>query len=215
MQTSGNSSTMKTRTGAAAVVGLAIAVTSSWIACSPGEPDCTRVDCHPSGGGSGGDMGGSGGGPGGSSGGDVPPPVSDCAALGITSTGTQALTDFETKFISMRCGQAMCHGPNSVFPPRDLDKPDKIRPTINGVKAGLNCRSDFYINKTDYTKSFILAKITSDNPTMVTCPSGGMGGTRMPNKTDPMPMPTIPGDKLMAGEIACFTWYIQAVAGLK
>jgi hypothetical protein len=217
MQTSGNSSSMKTRVaGVAAVFGLAIAVTGSWIACSPGEPDCTRVNCNGAGG-AGGDGGsGGGGGPGGSGGVMIDDPPASCGDLGVTTMGTAALAEFETKFIAPKCGVAMCHGPSAVFPPKNLDKPAMIRANIAaGQKGSVFCKSDLYINKTDYMKSYILAKISSDDPMMVNCPSGGMGGTRMPNKTDPMPMPTVPGDKLADGAIECFTWYLKSVASLK
>jgi hypothetical protein len=215
MQTSGNSSSMSgTRVaGAAAVIGLAIAVTGSWVACSPGEPDCTKVSCHDSGGISG-ETGGTGGTPAGGSGG-IKDPVADCSGVGVTSTGMAALSEFETKFIAPRCGVSMCHGPGAVFPPKNLDKPAMVRANIAaGQKGSVFCKTDAFINKADFTKSYILAKISSDDPKAVMCPSGGEGGTRMPNKTDPSPMPTVPGDKLMDGEIACFTWYLEAVAGL-
>jgi hypothetical protein len=200
MQTSGNRSSMTTRVaGVAAAIGLAIAMTSTWLACSPGEPDCGKVNCDAS--------GGSGGG-----GGGIKDPPASCGDVGVTSKGAAALGEFETKYIATKCGQVMCHGPSSVFPPRDLDKAAKIRPALAGVKGQLNCKSDYYIKKgADFDKSFILAKLNSDDPKMVDCPSGGQGGTRMPNKEM---MPTIPGDKLPAGEIECFTWYVEAVAGL-
>jgi hypothetical protein len=205
MQTSGNGSSMTTRVaGVAAAIGLAIVVTSSWIACSPGEPDCGKVNCDAANGGNGGTAG--------SGGGEIEKHPASCEMFGVMSEGTAALTEFETSFIATKCGTVMCHGPSSVFPPRDLDKVAKIRPNLAGVKAQLNCKTDYYIAKgsgEQFMKSYILAKITSDDPKNVDCPSGGMGGTRMPNKDM---MPTIPGDKLPDPAIECFTWYVKAVA---
>src|SRR4051794_38881026 len=40
-----------------------------------------------------------------------------CASLGL-----KGIDDVERLFIPQRCGTAMCHGPRSVFPPKNLDK---------------------------------------------------------------------------------------------
>jgi hypothetical protein len=102
----------------------------------------------------------------------------------------------------------MCHGPSSVFPPRDLDKPAKIRFALVGVKGALNCKNDFYIDRMNPARSYFLATVDTyaDN---VTCPSGGMGGTRMPNRTG---MPTIVGPRLSDAEIACLRWWVYSIA---
>ena len=50
------------------------------------------------------------------------------------------LTDFETKFIVPKCGQATCHGPSSVFR-RNLDQPAMIRADTVGKKATLRART--------------------------------------------------------------------------
>jgi hypothetical protein len=173
-------------------LSFAVLMTGTWISCSPGDVDCAKVSC---GGGSGGS--GSGGG-----GGENMRPAG-CDSLGVTTP-----VDFETKFIMTRCGSSMCH--QSVFPPRNLNMADKIRAAVVDKKAAALCRSDSYINKANPSKSYLLAKITAtDNK--VTCPSGGDGGTRMPNKDL---MPTIMGDRLTEGEIACFTWWVsEAAAG--
>jgi len=205
MQTSGNSSWKTTRVaGMASAIGFAIVVTGNWLACSPGEPDCTKVSCNDSGG-TGGDnnTGGSGGG-----GTMMDPPPAACDGLMVAT-----VDDFETKFIVPKCGQSMCHGPRTVFPPKNLDMPDMIRPTLVGKNGSLACKTDFYIDKKDYTKSFVLAKITATGD-YLPCPGAptgkaDAGGTRMPNKTG---MPGAQGDPLSAGEIECFTWYVKSVA---
>src|SRR5262245_21244814 len=131
MQTSGNGSFCTTRTGMAALIGLAIAVTGNWIACTPGEPDCDRVDC----GGSTGKTGGSGGGDNtGGSGGSPPSSIKDPPAecgSNASGKGTAALTSFETKFIAPRCGVSSCHkGSNAPFAPKGLDNPASVRGAI-------------------------------------------------------------------------------------
>jgi hypothetical protein len=212
MQTSGSSSSKAGTAGGAGLVGavgLALLLAAGWMACSPGEPDCEALGedlCN--GGGAGGGGGGGGGGKGGTS-----AAPADCEPLGVAS-----LSDFETKFIVPKCGQVMCHGPNSVFPPRNLDMPGMIRTNLVGKKATLACTTDFYINKTDVKKSFVLHKIESTEEKLP-CPAdpngkADAGGTRMPNVTDPKPMPTIAGPRLSDGEIACFTWWVESVAKL-
>jgi hypothetical protein len=218
MQTSGNRSSISRpaagRTtvvaGAGTVVGLFALVGLGSISCSPGNIDCDKVSlgCPGGGGSSGtGDTGGGSSGQGGTAGtpamagtGGTAP--SECGSLGVSS-----LTDFETKFIAPRCGMTGCH--QAVFPPRNLNMPGMIRTALVGVKALSLCKTDFYINKSDYTKSFVLAKISSQSE-MVQCPSGGAansGGTRMPNA-----MPAVAGPMLGSDELACFTWWIQSVA---
>jgi hypothetical protein len=126
-----------------------------------------------------------------------------CQTMGITSTRT-----FETNFIVRRCGLPMCHGPSSVFPPRMLDMPNFIRAQLVGRKATLACKNDFYIDRGDPARSFVLAKVSATG-TQVTCPSGGQGGLRMPNKAG---MPTVVGDRLTQPELDCFTWWVFQVA---
>jgi hypothetical protein len=208
MQTSGSSSSTSgtvRAAGLAGAIGLAILISGSWVGCSPGEPDCESLGTLCSAG------AGGGGGMGGVSGaGGVP---EECAPLGVTK-----LTDFETKFIVPKCGTVMCHGPSSVFPPRNLDMPGMIRPALIGKKGSLACKNDFYIDKTDFTKSFILHKVEAMGTTLP-CPSdpngkADAGGTRMPNQTDPKPMPTIAGDRLSDGELACFSWWVESLSKL-
>jgi hypothetical protein len=183
---------------------VSLALTLVFAACSPGEldPSISTGGATQTGGKTGG-----AGGSGGTGGSDMP---AECGDLGVAK-----LDDFDTKFIVPRCGQVMCHGPSSVFPPRNLDMPGMIRTNTVGKKATLACKTDFYINKTKPADSFMLHKITAEGTTMP-CPSdpGGKadaGGTRMPNKDK---MPTIPGDRLTDGEIKCFTWWVESVAKL-
>jgi hypothetical protein len=221
MQTSGNSSSMsrsgvgrQTRVAGIAAVGFAAAMTMSLFSCSPGEVDCTKVSCAGSSGntgGDGGDSGGSGGGGGGMTGGagGMDPPPASCGDLNVAT-----IDDFETKFIVPRCGMPMCHGPSSVFTPKNLHLKAMIRPTLVGKKPSLFCNTDFYINTSDYMKSFVLAKIKATADTLA-CPSGGKadsGGTRMPNKDG---APGTVGTRLQDGEIECFTWYVKQVATAK
>jgi hypothetical protein len=208
MQTSGNGSSSTTRVaGMAAAIGLAIAVTGNWIACTPGDVNCDNVDCP------GGNTGTGGGGEGGTGGGapiTIEPPAG-CGPLMVTN-----VDEFETKFIAPRCGQRMCHGPSAVFPPKMLDIVEMIRPTLVGKNGQLACKTDFYINKSAWMKSFVLAKISAEGDTLP-CPSAptgkaDAGGTRMPNKEGAA---GTPGPRLMDGEIECFSWYIQSVATAK
>jgi hypothetical protein len=199
MQTSGNGSSISRpaggRTTRAAGVGLAIGavvmVTGAWISCSPGELNCDKVTCPNGSGGSGGGEAGSGGGGGsaaaGGSGGGGGTAPSECDSLGVKTP-----TDFETKFIVAKCSTSMCHGPTSAFFPKGLSQQSMIRSLLVGKKGQLYCKNDYYINKTDPSKSFVLAKISADGD-MVTCPSGGAGGLRMPNA-----MPAVVGPKLGA-----------------
>jgi hypothetical protein len=140
------------------------------------------------------------------------PPHWPCEQLGITTGGINGLREFEAKFIVPRCGQAKCHGPMGIFPPRNLHMPGLIRPTLVGQKAQLSCKTDFYIDRTDFTKSFVLAKVSATGVT-VSCPTPGgkpdAGGLRMPNKTG---MPTVVGDRLTDTEIECFTWWVEQVS---
>jgi hypothetical protein len=139
--------------------------------------------------------GGSGGGGGGA--------PAECASLNVKST-----SDFATKFVGPKCGTAMCHA--SVFPPRNLNGGlDKIKAALVGKNSATLCKTDFYVNKDDWMKSFVVAKITATGDNLP-CPSGGdakSGGTRMPNS-----MPTIPGPPLSADEIACFNWFVQEIS---
>jgi hypothetical protein len=120
--------------------------------------------------------------------------------------GYQSLADFENRFIVPRCGSTGgCH--QSVFPPRNLNMSAMIRAALVGKKSQVYCKDDFYINTTDYTKSFMLAKVMAQGES-VTCPSGGSansGGTRMPNKANE---PTVVDQRLSDVEIDCFRWWV-------
>jgi hypothetical protein len=168
-------------------------------ACSPGEPDPSLIGGQ-----------------------TQKPPVNgtttiempmECGDLGVAK-----LADFETKFIVPKCGQAKCHGPMSVFPPRNLDMPGMIRTNLVGKNASLNCKTDFYIKTgkgTEWQDSYILHKVAAEGDTLP-CPTAGgkadAGGTRMPNKDD---MPTIVGTKLNDGELKCFSWWVQSLGTVK
>jgi len=94
--------------------------------------------------------------------------------------------------------------------------PGMIRTNLVGKKGTLACKTDFYVNKTDPSKSFVLAKIEATETTLP-CPSdpngkADAGGTRMPNKDD---MPTIVGTKLTDGELKCFSWWVQSLGTIK
>jgi hypothetical protein len=128
-----------------------------------------------------------------------------CKSLSIAT-----VNEFETKFIVPRCGTARCHGPMSVFPPRNLDIPSMIRPNLVGKKSALNCKNDFYVDTTNPWKSVMLSTVWPVTDTVI-CPSGGQGGTRMPNKPD---MPTIVGERLTQAELECFTWWVFEIARL-
>jgi hypothetical protein len=97
-----------------------------------------------------------------------------------------------------------------------LDQPDMIRSLLVNVKGTLLCKNDYYIDKTNPSKSFVLAKITAMGD-YLPCPSAptgkaDAGGTRMPNKDG---MPGALGDRLPDGDIECFTWYINNVGKVK
>jgi hypothetical protein len=199
---------------AAAAIGLAL-MTGNWLACSPGVIDCERVEC---GGSSGSNTGGGSGNTGGSGGTPITADIEKAPdACGSYASGNDeaAISSFETKYIAPKCGQAMCHGPKAVFMPKMLDMVDQIRPALVGVKAGLLCKNDYYINKMDPSKSFVLAKIASktDNLPCPSAPTGkaDAGGTRMPNKDG---SPGTVGDPMSADDLECFTWYINNVVKL-
>ena len=169
-----------------------LALTLMLSACSPGElpPELEGKTPNPQ------------------TGKEPPKMPAECGDLGVAK-----LDDFDTKFIVPKCGQAKCHGPMSVFPPRNLDMPGMIRTNLVGKKGTLACKTDFYINTTDFTKSFVLHKVEAEGDNLP-CPSdpngkADAGGTRMPNKDD---MPTIPGARLPDDELACFRWWVESVA---
>jgi hypothetical protein len=204
MQTSRNRSSFSgqmTRVSSGGVaVGLLLLVTSSWVSCSPGEPDCDKVMCGAGGnaGGTGGDTGGTGGG-GGTPGGGI---AAECGKIGVKSAA-----EFETKFIAVKCGgDSACH--QAVFPPRGLNMPAKIKGALVGVKAQTLCKEDYYINTSDPAKSFLLMKLTADND-MVDCPTPDAkgGGFRMPLKKGTIDKPDT---RLTDDEIACLTWYVES-----
>jgi hypothetical protein len=112
----------------------------------------------------------------------LPPPIFgvplECVALGIHS-----LDEVDSKFIAPRCGAAGCH--QAIFPPRNLNNVAMIRGSVVGRKAQILCKTESYIDTSDYTKSFMLTKVTALGDS-VACASGGAadsGGSRMPNKT--------------------------------
>jgi hypothetical protein len=135
----------------------------------------------------------------------APPPPMDgpCRSLGFANIG-----EVESRFIAPRCGISKCHARSSVFPPRNLDQVDSIRSQLVGVRAVLSCTKDFYVNRSDPAKSFLLAKVEATTD-MVTCPSGGNGGTRMPNAEGQtnVPAPRLPDD-----ELACLRWWVFEIA---
>ena len=138
---------------------------------------------------------------------------SDAAANAVApavclSQGIRSLDEFESRFLIPRCGTASCHGPMSVFPPRNLHMPTLIRPTLLNQPGQLNCKGDYYIDTFDPLSSYLLATVTSVSAE-VTCPSSGQGGSRMPNRDG---MPTIPGPRLSEEEITCLTWWVVEVA---
>jgi len=211
MQTSGSSRSKFGTTRVVGMLGLALTITGSWIACSPGNPDCKELGalCNEGGQGGGGNTGGTGGDPP-----MIKAPPSACGALGVTSTGMKAVTDFETKFIVPKCGQAKCHGPGAIFEPKKMDVPEMIRPLLVGKKAITLCKSDYYINKDNFMESFMLQKVLAMGETL-NCPTPGVkpdsGGTRMPNKDM---LPGTQGERLSDGELECFTWWVEAAASL-
>jgi hypothetical protein len=228
MQTSGNRSitsrpvgdwTTKVA-GLRRAFGFVLCAISASMACAPGSlpPDFVAGGASGAGGGGVGGAGGSGGvggsaGAGGSGGGmDAAPPVGGAggggaaapAACGRLTPPIASLTDVETLFVSPRCGigpppGGFCH--SAVFEPKGLDKANMVQMLLVNQKAKVSCMNDTYITKGDYTKSFVLAKITAPTDT-VTCPSGGMGGSRMPFAGGGA-MP------LSNDERDCFVWYIS------
>jgi hypothetical protein len=137
------------------------------------------------------------GGAGGTVGSGIP-----CGSAGIVAS----LEDFESKFLAPRCGGSQCHG--MVFPPTNLDRAERARSALNGKQGKLFCKNDDYINRSDPAKSYLLA-VVSAKGNEVTCPSGGKGGTRMPNRDR---MPTVEGDRLTDEELKCVAWYVTTVA---
>ena len=178
----------------AVAIGLAVLVTGSWLACSPGELDCGKVNC---------DAGGTGGGGGGIAGSTGGAPAA-CGNIGIKS-----LAEVETKFIATKCGgDSGCH--QAVFPPRNLNNTAKIRPAIVGVNGQTLCKTDFYVNKDDPAKSYLLAKVSAMGDT-VDCPTPDSkgGGARMPLKKGTIDKPDT---RLSDDEIACLTWWVESIA---
>jgi hypothetical protein len=134
---------------------------------------------------------------------DLPPPVpASCQSMGVAS-----LVDFEEKFVIPRCG-----GPNSchqaVFPPRNLHMSAMLRTNLVGKKASTLCKNDFYIDVDRPEQSYLLATITPLGD-KVTCPSGGEGGSRMPNKDI-----AVAGPRLSEEEIDCFRWWVFELAAI-
>jgi hypothetical protein len=134
------------------------------------------------------------------------PPPAACATLQVAS-----LTDFESKFFPQRCGVlppgvvgGNCH--NQVFPPKGLDTPSMVRAALVDKPGVTQCQGDKYINRADITRSFLLAKVLAPTD-IVNCPSGGMGGARMPDQAV-MPKPPL----LTSDERACLMWYVTEVA---
>jgi hypothetical protein len=132
-----------------------------------------------------------------------PPPDGPCQPLGFASAG-----EVEARFIAPRCGVAMCHGVGAAFPPKNLDQVAQIRSALVGTRAQLACRQDFYVNRADPAKSFLLAKVEATTP-MVTCPSGGSGGSRMPNVEGKL---GVAGPRLGDDELACLRWWVFKIA---
>lgn len=200
---------------ARAPLWLAVMLVGGWLGCSPGEPDCqTLGDGVCDGPGGTGGQGGAGG-----QGGSTPeikaPPAS-CQPLGVaTTTGsTKALDEFETKFVAPRCGATQCHGNPTVFYPKNMNMPQMIRSTLVGKKASTLCKDDFYVNRADFTKSFILLKVKATGDTLE-CPTPGpkpgSGGSRMPNKDN---TPGTVGERLSEAELECFEWWVESAASL-
>lgn len=134
---------------------------------------------------------------------DLPPPVPlSCQSMGVASP-----LDFEIKFVIPRCGgESGCH--QAIFPPRQLHMLPMIRSNLVGKKALTFCKNDFYIDIDHPERSYMLATVTPYE-TKVTCPSGGEGGTRMPNS-----MPTVAGPRLTEEEIDCFRWWVFELAAI-
>lgn len=135
----------------------------------------------------------------------LPAPPAGCATLGI-----KTIDEAETKLIAPTCGmgppgQTLCHSMNMIYPPR-MATPGMIAAALVNKKAVLSCMNDFYVNKADIKKSFLLAKINAMDGKKVECPSGpgpAMGGDKMPN---------MPAGPLKPAELECITWYVSAIA---
>lgn len=181
-------------------VTVALAGAGAWISCAPGEVECgVRVNCDAlpgQAGGAGGGTGGTGGGTGGTGGGTGgmgggtggmgggtggTGGAAACPTLNTPVNCAKAPTvdAVEQMILKPQCATAGCHtatGPFQPFLPatemfkRLVDKP-----------AALQCMTDMYINKTDASKSYFVAKVKfMAGATTITCPSGGAGGTPMP-----------------------------------
>jgi hypothetical protein len=147
----------------------------------------------------------------------APPPPPDAsldlpalpgAPASCRDQGIWSFEEFPTRFLGPRCGTAMCHGPSTVFPPKNLDQPSRLYESLINRPGQISCRNDLFINTADPLRSYLLATITPIGPDVI-CPSGGRGGLRMPNADR---MPTIPGQRLTEGEITCFTWWVVEMA---
>jgi hypothetical protein len=212
MQTSGNRSItsrpVADRTTKVAGLGLVssfVFLALAAASCSPGNlpGEFETGGTGATGGGAGG-TGGAGGGTGGTGGTGGSPGAMPPAACMNLNLMISSIPDIESKFIASRCGKgpsgSVCHA--SVFPPR-LDSPDMTAMLLVN-KVGNLCKSDPYIKKGDAAKSFIMAKIMADGPT-VDCPSGpaGGGGAKMP---------FAPATALTNDERDCLVWYINQKA---
>jgi hypothetical protein len=117
----------------------------------------------------------------------------------------------EENLVLPKCGKlgdSTCHG-NGPFPPK-MAAVGLIVPNLLDKKPLLSCQGDKLINRADPGKSFILAKVgTNDFPSKAVCPSTGRaeGGDRMPYSTAAMPLP-----RLSQEEIDCLTWWVYEVA---
>jgi hypothetical protein len=147
---------------------------------------------------------------------DGPSLAPDASAPDVASTtddpchavGLNGIDEVERLFIAPRCGTALCHSAASVFPPKNLDKPESIRSALLGQMGRLSCKTDFYVDPTNPAKSYLLATIEPVT-NQVTCPSGQRGGTRMPNAFG---MPGAEGPPLSETEIACLRWWVFEIA---
>jgi hypothetical protein len=203
MQTSGNRSIISRPVVDRSTRGSGLGLASAFLflalgagSCSPGSlppdfPTATGGTMITGTGGAGGmgGMGGTGGAPPG-------PAAAGCASLQVTT-----LAEFETKFIAPKCGMGngTCH--QTLFPPKGLDKADMVSMLLVGQRGTMYCMNDTYIKKGEWMKSYVWAKISTTGMN-VDCPSGGMGGLRMPFGMD----------ALTAEQLDCFKWYITSRA---